>query len=260
VEQPSTVLQPPGTDPVARAEALLALTDLLARTTDDLPVLLRTAAETIARLCGDTAGVWLVEGPDDERAMRVRAWWHVDPRARADMAALGADVRLPEHEPGFLWTVATRGPVLLPRVRIEDLRGVNAAYLTYFRRWGLASMVLVPLRARDRLLGLLGVSRDTAGAPYDDQDLAFAVRVGTHLSLALDNARLVAEVRQELRDRIGAEEALRHQADHDALTGLANRVQLRSPRRSSGPRPRGAPRRRPRRLQGGQRRAGARGR
>jgi hypothetical protein len=33
VEAPSTVLQPPGTDPVARAEALLALTDLLARTT-----------------------------------------------------------------------------------------------------------------------------------------------------------------------------------------------------------------------------------
>jgi GAF domain-containing protein len=67
---------------------------------------------------------------------------------------------------------------------------VNAAYLAYFRRWGLASMVLVPLRARDRLLGLLGVSRDAAGAPYDDPDLAFAVRVGTHLSLALDNARL----------------------------------------------------------------------
>ncbi len=38
MEQPSTVLQPPGTDPIARAEALLALTDLLDRTTDDLPV------------------------------------------------------------------------------------------------------------------------------------------------------------------------------------------------------------------------------
>ena len=32
------MLQPPGTDPVARAEARPALTDLLTRTTDDLPV------------------------------------------------------------------------------------------------------------------------------------------------------------------------------------------------------------------------------
>ena len=38
MEQPPTVLQPPGTDPVARAEARPALTDLLTRTTDDLPV------------------------------------------------------------------------------------------------------------------------------------------------------------------------------------------------------------------------------
>ena len=35
-------------------------------------------------------------------------------------------------------------------------------------------------------------------------------------------------MRQELRDRIEAEEALRHQDHHDALTGLVDRVQLRA--------------------------------
>jgi diguanylate cyclase (GGDEF)-like protein len=52
--------------------------------------------------------------------------------------------------------------------------------------------------------------------------------VAAHLALALDNARLVAEVQRELTERIAAERALWHQAHHDALTGLPNRIALRT--------------------------------
>jgi GAF domain-containing protein len=165
VDRSPSILRPPGADPVARAEALLALTDVLTLATTDMSVLLRAAAEATARLCGDTAAVWLVDD-DVPRHLQMGAWWHVDPRARADMEQLGAPVRLAEDPPGFLWSVASSGPRLLARLRAEDLTGVHPAYQEYFRRWGLASMVLVPLRARDRLLGLLGVSRDAQSEPY----------------------------------------------------------------------------------------------
>ncbi|MCV2488718.1 EAL domain-containing protein [Geodermatophilus sp. YIM 151500] len=228
MEREDILLRPPGTDPVARAEALLALTDVLARATTDMPLLLRTAAEAVARLCGDTVAIWLVDTQDGPPVMQVRAWWHVDPLARTDLEELGAPVRLPSDPPGFLWSVAASGPRLMAHVRRDDLAGIHPGYGEYFRRWGLASMLLVPLRARNRLLGLMGVSRDADGPAYDEDDLAFAVRVAAHLSLALDNAGLVAEVRRELGERIAAERALRHQAQHDALTGLPNRLTMRT--------------------------------
>ena len=227
VNLPDLTVPGRGRSAVEEAEALLALTDVLSRASTDLRELLRTAAEAVARLCGDTVALWLTEGPPTDPVLRVRSWWHEDPRARADLAELGSTVRLPASADSFLWNVVDRGPMLLRHVSPDQLASsAHPAYLEYFRRWGLASMVLVPLRSRGGLLGVLGCSRDGGRASFDDADLAFIERIGAPLALALDNARLVADVRRELAERVEAEQALRHQATHDALTGLPNREAL----------------------------------
>ena len=157
------------------------------------------------------------------------SWWHSDPQARADLERLGLPVRLPEDPPGFLWAVAgAPEPLLLEHVTAADMVGVNERYAEYFEVWGLASMILVPLRARGHLLGALGVARNGTGPSYVPADLSFVTRVGVQLALALDNALLVDTVRRELVNTSAAEAAMRHLAMYDALTQLPNRQHLRT--------------------------------
>jgi diguanylate cyclase (GGDEF)-like protein len=210
---------------VAEAEALLALTDRLSAATADLGALLATATEAVARLCGDTVALWLLEDGADP-ALRLASWWHQSPAARADMGRLGRDLLLRASARGLVWAVVERGPTLMRDVGPDDLDGVNPTYAEYFRRWGLSSLILVPLRVRGRLLGMLGTCRDGGSPLYDDADLSFVERIGAHVALAVDNAQLVAQVRRELAERVEIEDALRHQATHDALTGLPNRTAL----------------------------------
>src|SRR5204862_465759 len=56
------------------------------------------------------------------------------------------------------------------------------------------SWLAVPLTARGRTLGCLGLVYADSGRRYDADDLAFAAEVARRAALAVDNARLFAEV------------------------------------------------------------------
>ena len=214
---------------MARADALLALSDVLSGATDDLDALRDSGTRAVGELCGDTAVLWEVRGEVGTRELQMSSWWHPEPAARADLARLGRPVRLREDGGGPLWALVAGGePVLLERISPQEMTGINARYAEYFAVWGLTSMVLVPLRARGQLVGLLGVCRDTGRTAYGPSDLSFVTRVGAQLALALDNALLVDTVRRELVNTSAAEAAMRHLAMYDSLTQLPNRQHLRT--------------------------------
>ena len=74
--------------------------------------------------------------------------------------------------------------------------------------------VVVPLRGEAGVLGMIAVA-DRMGEvrPFDAGDVQLLETVANHAGVALQNGRLIDQ--------------LRHDALHDALTGLPNRVQLR---------------------------------
>lgn len=88
------------------------------------------------------------------------------------------------------------------------------------------SSMIVPLVARDRVLGTLSISvlGSSGRPPLTREDLAFAMEVATHAAVALDNARLYEQQRdiakilqsalvpRELIRVPGAEVAARHRA------------------------------------------------
>jgi diguanylate cyclase (GGDEF)-like protein len=112
-----------------------------------------------------------------------------------------------EHDRWLLGQVVDgQSPVLLPRTA----RGAARRWLDAY---GLRDAIVVPLRGGSQAIGALVVA-DRLGdvRSFEAQDLLLLETVANHAGVALQNGHLV--------------DKLRHEALHDALTGLPNRLQL----------------------------------
>lgn len=129
--------------------------------------------------------------------------------------------------------------VLVPVGETEDvaglLRAAVAAEVTatrtglptagaldaYVARRGLRNAVMSVLRTRDSVQGLLLVgSRLGEVTTFTDSDLTMLATFARHVATSLERGRL----QSDLRHVTHLQEKLRHQAMHDALTGLPNRT------------------------------------
>ena len=82
----------------------------------------------------------------------------------------------------------------------------------YLRSIGQRSMAIVPLIAAGTTVGTVELTSEKSGA-FDTRGVELAMMLAGEAAMALENARLYDEIR--------------HQALHDGLTGLANRVLFR---------------------------------
>jgi diguanylate cyclase (GGDEF)-like protein len=88
----------------------------------------------------------------------------------------------------------------------------DPAETAYLDEIGHRTMVMIPLVAVGRTVGLVEVT-STRGDAFDARAVELASMLAGEAAMALENARLYDEIR--------------HQALHDGLTGLANRVLFR---------------------------------
>jgi diguanylate cyclase (GGDEF)-like protein len=97
------------------------------------------------------------------------------------------------------------------------------AFDAFLRSRGLEDAIVGPLRGENRTFGLLVVGERLGDvSTFVDTDVELLETFAGHASILLENGRLehsLAEVTQ-------LKEQLRHQAYHDALTGLPNRLNL----------------------------------
>ncbi len=78
--------------------------------------------------------------------------------------------------------------------------------------------VVAPLMNRHTAIGaIVAIDRDEELDPFDDDDLRLFETLVAHASASLERARLVEELRYEVDSKS-------HQATHDMLTGLPNRM------------------------------------
>jgi PAS domain S-box-containing protein len=89
-------------------------------------------------------------------------------------------------------------PHLQREIGPERLRAfaVNDEHLQLMLRPGYATSLAVPLVARGRTIGVLSCLRFGASIPYETADVELAGEVARRAALALDNARLFAELRR----------------------------------------------------------------
>lgn len=107
-----------------------------------------------------------------------------------------------------------------------------------------SSWLGVPLRKNNTVIGAMVAQSYDAGVIYDERDLELFVFAAQQVSGALSRRSAVVELEKrverrtqelarsnrallaEIAERIRVEDRLHHQAQHDVLTGLANRRQL----------------------------------
>ena len=130
-----------------------------------------------------------------ERIERLTAA-HVDPAKAQVPMDLARRFPLETAAAGPLQEVLRSGePMLIGRVSEEVLRSAarSEEHLELLRSLGLESGMLVPLTARNRILGVMAFISSDPARVYIDEDLTLAVELARRCGLAVDNARLYKE-------------------------------------------------------------------
>ncbi len=123
---------------------------------------------------------------------------HADPSRQKlvdELRRYPPDPRMPEGVPDVL---RTGTPLLLPEVPECRLRAAaqDEGHLRILRELGMSSVIIVPLRARGRIIGALTFASADRVRRYDPEDLSLAEEIAGRAAVAVDNARLYCEAQE----------------------------------------------------------------
>ncbi|MET9551835.1 SpoIIE family protein phosphatase [Streptomyces sp. NPDC006645] len=139
------------------------------------------------------AGEGFPTGPPDVTTIWHRVWVeHNDEPGRwDDTVPVGEAIAFPEHTP-FFQCMVTGEPVLIPHLSEEDGDRISAQFEKRDLRPLInnRSMLLVPLKARDVVLGFMVLMRRQGRQPFDDMDRTTGAELAARAGLVLDNARM----------------------------------------------------------------------
>ncbi|MFI6698167.1 SpoIIE family protein phosphatase [Streptomyces sp. NPDC050509] len=139
------------------------------------------------------AGEGFPDGPPDVTTIWHRVWVeHNDEPGRwDDTVPVGEAIAFPEHTP-FFQCMVTGEPVLIPRISEEQGNRISGEFEKRDLRPLInhRSMLLVPLKARDVVLGFMVLMRRPEREPFDAMDRTTGAELAARAGLVLDNARM----------------------------------------------------------------------
>jgi GAF domain-containing protein len=89
----------------------------------------------------------------------------------------------------------------------------DSQHLKIMRELGFTSVMIVPLVARERTLGAISLISVESGRCYGKAALELAEELAGRAALAVDNARLYQEAKNEIAERVRVEEELKSSRD-----------------------------------------------
>ena len=151
----------------------------------------------VARLAVPEIADWCaVDLVTNGAALERVALTHADPALREPAVELSRRYPPDPATPNGAYDVMRSGePRLFPEVTDELLRGSSrdGEHYELLSRLGVRSAMIVPMRARDRTLGILTFGTGSSGRRFDERDLELAHELARRCATALDNNRLYAE-------------------------------------------------------------------
>ncbi|THA67035.1 GAF domain-containing protein [Streptomyces sp. A0958] len=139
------------------------------------------------------AGEGFPDGPPDVTTIWHRVWVeHNDEPGRwDDTVPVGESIAFPEHTP-FFQCMVTGEPVIVPYVSEELSNRISGEFEKRDLRPLIThrSLLIVPLKARDVVLGFMVLMRRPGREPFDDMDRTTGAELAARAGLVLDNARM----------------------------------------------------------------------
>lgn len=185
---------------------------------------------TIARLAMPELGAWcIVDVLDDSGRIQRLEVIHPNPALQSLARELETEYPpAPGDAFGAPRMIGTQQPELVPEVSDELLRrsSRDERELEILRSLRMGSFMVVPLRARGRLLGTLTFVSADDEQRYTPRDLLFAEDLASRAAVAMDNARLYQEARQSRAEALeaAAGAATANQAKADFLAIMSHEL------------------------------------
>ena len=145
---------------------------------------------------------YTVDVVESDRSIRRIETKHRDPsKLEATHALANRYANRPESRYGARGVIRTGQSQLVTAITDEILDEIaqDAQHLRLIRGLGLRSFIVVPLRAREAILGAMTFVTAESGRRFDERDLEVAEELASRAALALDNARLFADVNEGRR-------------------------------------------------------------
>ena len=123
-----------------------------------------------------------------------------------------------KEEPHAVLAIDTRSPVA-----IDDAFSDERVNRDRMRKWGIRSVLVVPLLTNEDVVGVLFFNFHKHPVSFTVADVDFASQLAISAGLALENARLFAELQRQLSERSQTETALqRREERYRAIVEAAN--------------------------------------
>jgi len=145
---------------------------------------------------------YTVDVVEPDRTIRRLETTHRDPtKLEAAHALADRYANRPESRFGARAVIRSGRSELVTNVTEDVLGGIahDAEHLRLLKTLGLRSFIVVPLRGRDMILGAMTFVSAESGRRFERHDLEVAQELATRAALAIDNARLFADVEENRR-------------------------------------------------------------
>ncbi len=168
---------------------------------------------TVARLSAARLSDWCtIHLREDGAPPRLVAAEHADPARRQAMREYWARYPADPAHLSSIGVVLDSGQSLfVPLLAPAQIHAAaqDPEHLALIREAQPRSLMIVPLRVRDRVLGAITFVRGAASRAYDAADLSAAEDLAARAALAIENARLYRAAEREIAVRKRAEEDVR---------------------------------------------------
>jgi signal transduction histidine kinase/integral membrane sensor domain MASE1 len=177
-----------------RARFLAAATESLSASLDYTQTL-----SALPRLCVQSLADWCVLDVVEDAGLRRMSSAHRDPSKQRLLEELSKrywpDSRSPQPAAQAL---RAGEPLLLPQLTDETIRthSVDDENARLVRELGTQTVMAVPLAVRGKMIGVLTLASAAPGVTYGPTDVVFVNELGRRAVIALENARLYADVQR----------------------------------------------------------------
>jgi PAS domain S-box-containing protein len=137
--------------------------------------------------------------------------WHEDENILETLADYSYNPNKQTEEPGTIYNLDDYPATLAvlesrePLVIRNDDEAADAAELTLMREFGIFDLLILPLIARDRVIGIVELFNEEIYHDFSEEDIRLASSLAAQAAVAVENATLFAQAQAEIVERQRAE-------------------------------------------------------